>query len=82
MVKDRRFRRLGERVRVDEVRRYIRTQKEHHTRISFQDELVRLLKKHHIAFASQALARNLLAAPPPRGNAGTCVERRGRTQQS
>jgi REP element-mobilizing transposase RayT len=41
--------------RVDEVRRYIRMQKEHHARISFQDELVRLLKKHRIAFDEKYL---------------------------
>jgi REP element-mobilizing transposase RayT len=41
--------------RVDEVRRYIRTQKKHHARISFQDELVRLLKKHRIAFDEKYL---------------------------
>src|SRR4028118_1103488 len=41
--------------RVDEVRRYIRTQKEHHARISFQDELVRLLKKHRITFDEKYL---------------------------
>ena len=40
---------------MDEVRRYIRTQKEHHARISFQDELVRLLKKHRIAFDEKYL---------------------------
>jgi hypothetical protein len=41
--------------RVDEVRRYIRAQKEHHARISFQDELVSLLKKHRIAFDEKYL---------------------------
>jgi putative transposase len=35
---------------VAEVRRYIQNQKEHHARLSFQDELVKLLKKHRIAF--------------------------------
>lgn len=46
--------------RVDEVRRYIRVQKKHHARISFQDELVRLLKKHRIAFDE----KYLLGRPP------------------
>ncbi|MFY9821651.1 MAG: IS200/IS605 family transposase [Thermoanaerobaculia bacterium] len=36
--------------RVAEVRRYIQTQQEHHARISFRDELVKLLQKHCIAF--------------------------------
>jgi putative transposase len=36
--------------RAAEVRRYIQTQKEHHARISFQDELRKLLHKHRIPF--------------------------------
>jgi putative transposase len=36
--------------RAAEVRRYIQTQQKHHARISFQDELLKLLKKHRIAF--------------------------------
>jgi REP element-mobilizing transposase RayT len=36
--------------RAAEVRRYIQTQKEHHARISFQDELRKLLQKHRIPF--------------------------------
>ncbi|HEX4963890.1 MAG TPA: IS200/IS605 family transposase [Thermoanaerobaculia bacterium] len=36
--------------RVAEVRRYIQTQREHHARISFRDELLKLLQKHRIAF--------------------------------
>jgi putative transposase len=41
--------------RVAEVRRYIQTQKEHHARISFRDELVKLLEKHRIAFDEKYL---------------------------
>lgn len=41
--------------RVAEVRRYIQTQREHHARISFQDELMKLLKKHRIAFDEKYL---------------------------
>ncbi len=36
--------------RAEEVRRYIQSQKEHHARFSFGDELRKLLKKHRIAF--------------------------------
>ncbi len=36
--------------RAAEVRRYIQTPKEHHARISFQDELRKLLQKHRISF--------------------------------
>lgn len=41
--------------RAAEVRRYIQTQQEHHARISFQDELTKLLKKHRIAFDEKYL---------------------------
>ena len=34
----------------DRVREYIRTQEDHHRRLSFQDELRKLLEKHGIAF--------------------------------
>ena len=34
----------------DRVREYIRTQEDHHRRLSFQDELRQLLEKHGIAF--------------------------------
>jgi len=40
---------------VAEVRRYIQRQKEHHARVSFQEELVRLLEKHRIAFDERYL---------------------------
>jgi REP element-mobilizing transposase RayT len=36
--------------RAAEVCRYIQSQQEHHTRISFRDELMKLLKKHRIPF--------------------------------
>jgi len=41
--------------RVAELRRYIQTQKEHHARISFEDELRKLVKKHRIAFDEKYL---------------------------
>ncbi len=41
--------------RVDQVRRYIQTQQEHHARISFADELRKLAKKHRIAFDEKYL---------------------------
>jgi putative transposase len=41
--------------RVAEVRRYIQMQKEHHARISFRDELVKLLEKHRIGFDEKYL---------------------------
>jgi putative transposase len=41
--------------RATEVRRYIQTQQEHHARISFQDELRKLLEKHRIAFDEKYL---------------------------
>ena len=41
--------------RVAEVRRYIQTQQEHHARFSFRDELIKLAKKHRIAFDEKYL---------------------------
>jgi REP element-mobilizing transposase RayT len=41
--------------RVAELRRYIQTQQEHHARISFEDELKKLVKKHRIAFDEEYL---------------------------
>lgn len=41
--------------RVAEVRRYIQTQQEHHARISFEDELKKLARKHRIAFDEKYL---------------------------
>ncbi|MHB9026444.1 MAG: IS200/IS605 family transposase [Armatimonadota bacterium] len=35
---------------IEEVKRYIANQQEHHTQVSFQDELRALLKKHGIPF--------------------------------
>jgi len=35
---------------IDDVVRYIETQKEHHQRASFQDELRLLLKRHNIEY--------------------------------
>ncbi len=40
---------------VDAVRRYIRTQEEHHRRRSFQDEYRELLEKHQIPFDERFL---------------------------
>ena len=37
------------------VRRYIETQQEHHTRLSFQAELITLLKRHQIAYDERYL---------------------------
>lgn len=37
----------------DRVRKYIQSQEEHHRKLSFQDELRQLLKKHEIAFDEQ-----------------------------
>jgi REP element-mobilizing transposase RayT len=39
----------------DIVRKYIEQQEEHHRKLSFQDELRTLLKKHEIAFDEQYL---------------------------
>ena len=38
------------RSRVEAVKRYIATQKEHHKKVSFQDELRGLLKKHNVEY--------------------------------
>jgi REP element-mobilizing transposase RayT len=41
--------------RVADLRRYIQTQKEHHARFSFEDELKKLAQKHRIAFDEKYL---------------------------
>jgi REP-associated tyrosine transposase len=40
---------------VPKVRKYIRTQEEHHKKVSFKDELIALLKKHRIPFDERYL---------------------------
>ena len=40
---------------VPKVQRYIRTQEEHHRRTSFKDELITLLKRHHIPYDERYL---------------------------
>jgi putative transposase len=40
---------------VPKVQRYIRSQEEHHRRISFKDELITLLKRHHIPYDERYL---------------------------
>ena len=40
---------------VKKVRNYIRTQEEHHRRVSFKEELVALLKKHRIPYDERYL---------------------------
>jgi hypothetical protein len=37
------------------VRKYIRTQEEHHARRTFRDELITLLRKHHIDYDEKYL---------------------------
>ncbi|HKH49585.1 MAG TPA: IS200/IS605 family transposase [Thermoanaerobaculia bacterium] len=41
--------------RVAAVRRYIRNQAEHHARVSFEDELIALLRKHGIEYDERHL---------------------------
>lgn len=41
--------------RAAQVRRYIARQREHHTRVSFQDELVSLLKRHQMEYDERYL---------------------------
>jgi len=41
--------------RVESVIQYIRSQPEHHKRVTFQDEFVALLKKHRIEYDAQYL---------------------------
>ena len=41
--------------RAEEVRRYIQGQEEHHARVSFQDELIALLKKNRIKYDERYL---------------------------
>ncbi len=40
---------------VPAIRRYIRTQEEHHARLSFKDELIALLRKNKIEFDERYL---------------------------
>ncbi len=40
---------------VKKVQNYIRTQEEHHRRVSFKDELIALLKKHRIPYDERYL---------------------------
>jgi REP element-mobilizing transposase RayT len=42
---------------VDHVRRYIRNQKEHHAKVTFQEELISLLRAHGVEFNEQYLWR-------------------------
>lgn len=39
----------------DNVRKYIRSQKEHHSSRTFEEEYIRLLEKHHIDFEAKYL---------------------------
>ncbi|HEV7507559.1 MAG TPA: transposase [Thermoanaerobaculia bacterium] len=41
--------------RVAEVRHYIQTQQEHHARLSFRDELIKLLERNRIPFDEKYL---------------------------
>jgi len=41
--------------RIAAVRKYIRTQEEHHTRRTFRDELITLLRKHNIDYDEKYL---------------------------
>ena len=41
--------------RVDSVRQYVRTQEEHHRRLSFQEEFIKLLEKHKIEYDAKYL---------------------------
>ena len=40
---------------LDRIIRYIRNQQEHHRKITFQEEFLALLKKHHIAYDERYL---------------------------
>lgn len=40
---------------IDAVRAYLRTQKEHHTKKTFQEEYIEFLKKHHIEYRLEYL---------------------------
>ena len=40
---------------LDDIKRYLAGQREHHERHSFRDELVALLKRHDIAFDERYL---------------------------
>jgi hypothetical protein len=42
---------------VDKVRQYIRNQKKHHRKVSFQEELIALLRAHGVEFDEEYLWR-------------------------